>query len=271
MKLVLLILLVAVNVRAQNLTFDNIDATDFDNFVLDMSANFTATTVSSARPLGKIFGFEVGVMGGMTDIKRIEQLMKSNDPNAEAPKDFPHAGLVGVVSVPLGVTLEVNTIPSLKSENSEFGTVGAGIKWTMTETVLSMLPFDLAIRATSSKANFSFNQIINNASTSNVPVDTKIKFDNTLTGAMLLLSKNFFLIEPYIGVGTLKGKGKLSMEGTGDIFDNSFVIGTMAEADVSGSHSVLGININLFIFKIGLEHSRLFDTERTTAKLSFYF
>ena len=58
---------------------------------------------------------------------------------------------------------------------------------------------------------------------------------------------------------------------SGDIFDNSFVIGQVAEADVSGSHSVLGVNINLFIFKLGLEHSRLFGSERTTAKVSFYF
>ncbi|MDZ4661732.1 MAG: DUF6588 family protein [Pseudomonadota bacterium] len=269
--ILLFLFFASINVQAQDFKFGDLDQTKFNDFVLDMSANFTATTVSSAKPLGKIFGFEAGLMGGTTNIKRIEQLIKSNDPNADAPKSLPHAGLIGVVSVPFGITLEVNTIPQLKSENSQFGTVGAALKWTMTENLLSALPFDLAIRAHTSKTNFDFNQIINNASTGNVPVDTKIKFEDSVSGAMLMLSKNFILIEPFAGIGTIKATGNLRMEGTGDIFDNSFTVGQMAETTLSGSHTVFGININLFIIKFGLEHSRLFDTERTTAKFSFYF
>ena len=80
------LLLMAQVAGAQNLPLQNLDETEFKNVVSDLSANFLHTSVSGAAPLGDIFGFEVGLIGGLTNSSEIDKLVKAVDADAKADR-----------------------------------------------------------------------------------------------------------------------------------------------------------------------------------------
>ena len=59
---------------AQDVGFQNIDKDDFKNVVGDFSVNSLHTTVSGT--LGDVFGFEIGLVGGLTNTPEIDKLAK---------------------------------------------------------------------------------------------------------------------------------------------------------------------------------------------------
>ncbi|MCC7403620.1 MAG: hypothetical protein IT288_04400 [Bdellovibrionales bacterium] len=261
--------LVPAVTQAEDLNFNNIDKGDLEKVIGDLSSNFAHTTVSGASALGAVFGFEFGLVGGVSSTPGIDKLVKETDPNADAA-GLPHAGLIAMFSVPFGVTVEANIIPSFGSDEFKFSNTGIGVKWTMTDAVLS-LPFSLAVKGTMTKTELDFETVINNASTGNIPVNSKLNMSGTTTGLAAVISKNFLFFEPYFGLGMVSTDGDLKVTGTGTIFDTTLTTGQSAGAKNSGSHLFLGAELGLLFFKLGVEYSKLIDADRYTAKLSFYF
>ncbi|MCB0365020.1 MAG: hypothetical protein H6624_11880 [Bdellovibrionaceae bacterium] len=253
----------------QDLDFDNIDKSDLENIIGDLSANFAHTTVSGGSALGAVFGFELGVVGGVTSTPGVDKLVKETDPNADSAA-LPHAGLLIQFSVPMGVTVEANLIPSFGSEDFKFSNTGIGVKWTMTDSVLS-LPFNLALKGNMTKTELKFETVINNASTGNIPVDSKLEFSNTTMGLAAVISKNFLIFEPYFGFGFVNSDGDLRVDGTGSIFDTTLTTGQSAGAKNSGTHMFLGAELDLFFLKLGIEYAKIIDADRYTGKLAFSF
>ncbi|MCB0383920.1 MAG: hypothetical protein KDD43_00905 [Bdellovibrionales bacterium] len=253
----------------QDLDFDDIDKADLEKIIGDLSANFAHTTVSGASALGAVFGFEFGLIGGMTSTPGIDKLVKETDPNADSAA-LPHAGLLVQFSVPMGVTVEANLIPSFGSDDFKFSNTGIGVKWTMTDSILS-LPFNLALKGNITKTELTFKTVINNASTGNIPVDSKLEFSNTSMGLAAVISKNILFFEPYFGFGFINSDGDLKVDGTGTIFDTTLTTGKSAGAKNSGTHMFLGADLDLFILKLGLEYSKIIDADRYSAKLAFSF
>src|SRR5437016_3186385 len=101
------LLLAAHPALGQTIPLQNLDEAEFKKVVGDFSTNFLHTSVSGASTLGHIFGFEIGVVGGQTKTPHIETLAHEVDPGAKADK-IPQAALLGVLSVPLGFTVEAN-------------------------------------------------------------------------------------------------------------------------------------------------------------------
>ena len=251
----------AQNVQAQTLEFDNISQEDLENIMDEVSANFHHTSVSGANTLGSIFGFELGLIGGITKTPKIDALVKEQDPD-ESAEQVPHGTLLGVLTVPLGITAELGIVPEVGSGDFKFSRQSLGVKWTITEVLLTDLPVSLAIKGHYTKAELEFEQPVNGQ-------DTKVKVEDSVTGFLFLVSKNFAIVEPYAGIGYLMSDGDIDVSGTSTIFN--FTTSQQASAKNSTTQFLVGAELKLLVFKMGAEYSRQFDTDRYSLKLAVYF
>ena len=250
---------------AQDLNFDDISKSEIEGIANDFSANFTHTAVTGANTLGSVFGFEVGLILGATKIESLEDIIKETDPNADVPGLLPHGGLMGMISVPFGWTFEATFIPSTGDDSFEFSNLTAAVKWSLTETLLSALPLSIAVRGHYAKTSIDFTQEDPGLTTATV----NGSLDNTVTGLQAVVSKDFVVVTPYAALGFLQGTGELSVNGTDSAFN--FTASNSASADVTSEQILIGAELKMVIFKLAAEYSRQFETERYTAKASFFF
>jgi hypothetical protein len=237
--------------------FINMNQADADAIVEDFSALLSHTTVSGAAPLGDIFGFEVGLVAGVSDVPGIERISKEENPANDVPQ-LPHAGLVAAVSFPMGITAEANILPEIDAEDGSLSNTSIGAKWTFSKML--GWPVDVAARVSMTQSEFSVTQ------TSPVP-GTKVSYDQDIQAYGVVVSKNFVIVEPYAGFSMLSASGELSA--TADIFDGA--ITEKIKGDVDGTSIYGGVNLNLLFFKLGAEVAKVFDSTKASIKLGFYF
>lgn len=253
--------------------FDNISVEDFDKIVKEFSANSMYTSVSPASSLGRLFGFELGVLGGLTSTPDINSIVQRTDPSINV-SSLPHAALLGALTVPFGLTAEVVALPEVKFSSGSYQQFGAALKWTATDHVLTALPFSLAAKVYYTSTTLSFAQTINNSSTGNVPVDVNVKFNDTVTGMQIFSSAKLFFIEPYLGLGYASATGKADITGStsATFFGSSFPANSQsATSSPKSSQIVLGTNLQFLVFVLGAEYVRAFGTNTYNGKLSLRF
>lgn len=246
--------LIAQNANAQ-FNFNNITQGDLDALNKEFSHNFQFSSVSGASSLGSIWGFEVGVIGGMADGDKLGEIVRRTTPSSDI-KNLYHAGILGRVSVPFGLTVEAALLPEVKQEEAEVSQFAGAIKYSIIE-----LPVAVGLRAHYSTTDFKFTQ------TQGAFTGT-IDYGSDVYGIQALVSQNFVMIEPYAGVGWVEGKGDLNASGSGSPFASGSQSGS---AKASSMHLLGGVNLHLGFFNIGAEYSRAFDTNRYTGKISFGF
>lgn len=247
----------------QTIPLQNIDRAEFSKIVSDFSANAQHTSVSGASSLGEIFGFELGLVAGVTNTPEINKVAKSADPNANVSR-LPHAELIGSLSVPAGVTVDFGFIPKVGSKEFKFNSYALGAKWTFSD-LLSELPVSLALKGQFAKSQLQFNSVIQS-------VDTDFKYDNAITSFLFLVSKDLGLFEPYAGIGTASTTGKMVVNGSSQVFsDPEYSASQSASASKSSTVLMLGSEVKLGFVKLGLEYARLYSTNGFTGKLAFYF
>jgi hypothetical protein len=262
-----LVLLLTESVLAASPNIDLLTQAQADSISKEFSANFVHSIVAPASTLGDVFGVEIGLVGGLTSTPETDALSRSFDASASVDK-IPHAGVFGSVSLPYGFTGELSLIPeagsTLKIEHKSYA-----VKWTFSDFL--DLPVDIAVRVHGSNSTLSYEDTINNSSTSNVDVNSTISYDMSSLGAHLTLSKNFVFVEPYVGIGTISTDTDIKTTASSTVSIFTFTGAESYSSSNSGTHFFVGANLNLFVLKIGLEHSKVVDISRTTAKLSFYF
>ncbi len=258
---------IAPSAKAAGPGFNNLSQTDFDNAIREMSANSTYHSVSGASTLGTVFGFEFGVIAGLSNSPKINELSKQVDSSADISR-LPHGVLKIAASVPLGFTGEILFFPETTFSNIKYSQFGGSLKWT---TSPAMLPFNLAVRGFVTGNKMSFDQTLQNASTGNVPTAVTVREENSQLGLQFLASPSLPFVEPYAGVGFVKANGKLAVSGTstGTIF--SFTNAQSAESAPTTVQYLLGVNVNLLIVNLGLEYMRAFDTDTYNAKIALTF
>jgi hypothetical protein len=262
-KLIIASLLLPLGLHAAGPSFgtNTLTEADFENISKELSGNFMHHSVQGAATLGKIFGFEVGLLAGQQAVPKINSIVKAN-----GGSDFPtlyHAGLLGVLSVPLGFTGEFILIPKTTASDASVEMNSLAIKWTANESLV-FLPVNVALRYFMSTSKFSFKQTISAS-------DATVENVGSVSGLQLLVSPGLPLVEPYAGFGILSGKNKLDVTGTtGSVFDTTYTTSQSAEKTVSSTQILLGVNVNLLV-KLGLEYSNAFGASAYTAKLGFGF
>ena len=177
--------------------------------------------------------------------------------------DLYHAGVLGAVSIPFGITGEVLYTPKLSSNGAEYSATSAALKIS-SKDIIPIIPFNLAIRGFSSSATLSFSQTISSVTT---VVEDKIN----ATGFQLLASPNLPVVEPYVGIGTVTAKNDLSYSGSTSIFNSSFTTSDSASKSPTSTEMLLGVNVNVLFFHLGAEYFSAFGTSGYSAKLAFGF
>lgn len=257
-KILFTVLILTSTQSFADIGFSNITQSEMENIVNEFSANFSPTSVSGAAPLGRVFGIELGVVGGTTKAKNIEAYAERAT-GQDSPNSLPHALIFGAVSLPYGITVEAGGAPKVKVDGGDFNYGFFGAKWTFFDTL-----FDAALKLNVGKVDFSFAQ-------NSGGVNGTVEFTDTIQTFMIMASKNFVFIEPYFGIGSIKTDGRLKVTGTGTVFDTTYTSAQEATQNPSASYFAIGANLNLLVLKFGLEIAKAFGTESVSAKFSFYF
>ena len=262
--IVLLSFITFSTVLAEGPSFDNLTNTDLDNISKEFSANFVHRAVSPASTLGDIFGFEVGLIAGITDAPDIAAITQREDPTNTDPFDkIAHAGLYGSVSVPFGITAELVLLPEQDLGDVSISHTSFGLKWTFSK-YLPIPMVDLAIKGHFSSSEMSFSDTVDS-------VTTTVSLENSTMGATLLGSVNLLVFEPFVGIGYVTRDTDLTASGTAQIFDSSFTLNQAGSVDGSSSQVLAGVQVNLLIMKIAAQYENVFGTSVTSAKLTFGF
>jgi hypothetical protein len=256
-----LLISLGFSATAQNLEFDDLSQEDLEDVMEEFSANFHHTSVSGAGSLGRLFGFEIGLIGGISKTPRIDALVKEQDASKDA-EQIPHGRILGALTVPFGITAELGFVPKVGGEDFKFDTYSLAAKWTVTDVFLTDLPVSLGVKGHLTQVNLDFKQPVSG-------VDTDVSVEDTITGLQFLVSKNFLIVEPYAGIGYLMADGKIDVAGSSTIFD--FTTSQSASTDSSGMQFLVGAELKLLVFKAGIEYSKQFDTDRYSMKLAVYF
>lgn len=254
-----------------DLDLNNINLADYESVVKEFSSNSQYTTVTPASSLGGLWGFELGITGGISDAKDTEALVKRNNASTSFKPNFYHAGALARLGLPYGVTLEGLYIPKTTISSVKMGRWGIGAQWTITDVVLEDLPVHLAIKTYYTKTTLNYGQTINNATTSNIAVPATVNMDNSLYGFQLLVSHKIFVLEPYAGIGWTKAKGTLTVDASVATAGISQSLGRSAESTPSSAQILAGVDLRLAFFSLGAEWERVFKKNSYTGRLSFRF
>jgi hypothetical protein len=225
--------------HAEAPVFTDLSANEVKDILKDFAATEVFTSVSPASKLGDIFGFEVGILAGAAKVPNIEKFVKEADPGTDFPV-LPHAALFGAISVPMGFKFELAVLPEREMSDVELSYQAFAIQWTLNEVV--PLPVDLAFKVHRTNTTLGYTQSISS-------VATKVEIEDQISGLQVLVSKNLLFIEPYAGMGLVKTSGEFR----------------------AASGLFAGFNLNLLIFKLGLELGKVYDSTKASLKLSAGF
>jgi hypothetical protein len=242
-------------------SFTNITTADFENISKEMSANFTHNSLMGAAKMGTVFGFQLGFTGAQTSSPNTDAVAVRTA-GSELPKLY-NAGLMAAVGMPFGIAIEAVMIPSYSSSGANLSSSSYALKWNI-DQVVPALPVNLALRGVYSNAKFDFTQTVS-------AVDVTVTNKTMVSGLQLLLSPKLPIFEPYVGVGMLNGSNELSVTGSNPIFDPSFSTSQSESKSVSSTQLLAGVEVSLFLVKLGAEYSQAFGTSRYGFKFAFGF
>ncbi len=269
-KAILGYLLLSSPLYAGDLQLDNLSQQDVDNVSEEFSANFVHSTVSGASSLGKVFGFEVGVVGRMTDTPKLGALVKEQSASADVGSIY-DAGLMAQVSIPFGVTAELIYLPEMSLADISANRTSMGVKWTLTDSLLPIPFMNIAVRAHYSTAELKYSDVINNSSTGNTDVNSEIGVKTSSYGANVSVSFSLLVVEPYAGIGYVSSDTDINVNASGGTNIFSFTSAQSASSSSSGLHYFVGAQANLLFFKVGAEYSNVYGVDRVSGKLTFGF
>jgi len=264
----LLILCLSGNTAlASSLQFTNLSSDDFNSLMKDLSAYSSYSSVSGASGRGSIFGFEVGLLGSLTSTPNVNSLVQKVDSTQNIPQ-LPGAGVLAAVSIPMGLSFELVFLPQTTVSNLNFQQVGGAVQYKVLD-----FPVSVSVKAHYTKTQFNFSQVINNASTGNLPVNATVNFDNTLLGGDLMVGKDLIFFEPYAGVGFESASANLGVTGstTANVFAPAFTAAQTANSTPSSARFLVGVEFKLLLIRLGAEYLSAYGTSRYNLKLSAGF
>lgn len=250
-------------------TFNSLTQSDVSLVSKEFASNFTHTILAPASSLGKIWGLEFGVMGGLTSTPEIDRISKTVSPSANI-SSMPTAGLIGGVTLPFGINAELNMIPQINTSSLYLKNISYALKWEVTSAIPTA-PFNFAVRVHGNSGELGYSGVVNNATTGNQNVNATTSWKNTSSGYNLEISKKLLFIEPYFGYGRINTTTNITVAGSSNISIFTFSSASSYKAENSGSHLFAGLNLNLLFIKVGAEYAQVMGIKKTVAKVSFYF
>ncbi len=242
-------------------SFDNLTKEDLDNISKEFSANFVHKSGSGAAPLGDIFGFEVGILVAATQTPEISKI--SEREGGDAIDSLYNAGIAGAISIPFGLTAEALILPEQTISGMSISNQSLALKWTFSKT-FGIPIVDLAAKAHMSSTKIDYSDTVDG-------VDTNVELENSTSGFTILASKNFFLIEPFIGLGQVTRDTSLSATGSAVLFNADYSSSSKESVSGSSGQFIAGAQLNLGLIGIAGQYENVFDTSVISVRLTFGF
>lgn len=246
---------------------DNLTKKEVEEIANEVSVNFSHTAVSAPSTDG-LWGIEVGLIAGSSSSPNLADRVDEAGEDGDDFERIPHAGLMLRAHFPLDLFAEVSFLPTTKASDLEIQSRGVAVGWNAGG--FFSWPLDVAIAAQVSNNELEFDQVIDNASTGNVPVDSTIKFKSRSTTVWLGVSKKFVFVTPYLKLGVHRSESDVEVDASaGDIFADS----TSQKENVSnsGGYGAIGVNFHLLVMNFGLEASRTAEVPKISGKFSLSF
>ncbi len=249
----------SVGANAGTPNFSNLTSTDFNSVMNDFSALSSYSSVSGASGRGSIFGFEIGIVGSLTSTPNANTVAQKTDSTISIPT-LPNAGILGAISIPMGLSFEVIFLPKNTFNGLSFQKVGAAVQYKLLD-----FPVSIAAKLHYTSTKFEFNEVLNS-------VNSTVSFDDSIYGIDLMAGKDLIFLEPYVGLGYATSNANLGVSGTvSSIFAPSFTAAQSANASPSSARVLVGVNFKLLLINLGAEYLRTFGTDSLNFKLSAGF
>lgn len=252
-------------------SFDNLSQRDLDSIIRGFSALTRFDSVAPASSL-ETWGFEIGAVGGLAATPDLQALVDRAGGSADV-SELPTMNLIGRMTFPYGLTFEIVGLPPVTISGVTTYQAGAALQWTFTDIWFSRC-VDMALKFQYSLSRAAFHQIIQNASTGNLPVDSNLKLTDSVYGIELIVSRSFGLFEPYFSAGYLQSSGDLSVSGSSHatVFSSLFTTAQSAHAGPGSGEGSLGFDFYPFPFLVfGAEIARSYNVNSFIGKLSLQF
>jgi hypothetical protein len=232
-----------------NLT--NINETQLNGILSDFSSNMVHSTATGASSLGKILGFEFGVVASSIEAPKIKEIDSNTDKLA-------NASVYANISIPIGIGAEALLTP-IEVGGLEYKYQSVAFYWSFGGLI--GLPFDMKIKAAKTTAELSYTDTSSNA---------QVKYEHDGTNLTFSVSKSFLVVEPYLGVGRVSGDNKFNAAAS--LFSSTSVQ-TIAQAGLEkeDTYFFAGVDLNLLLIRIGAEYSNPFDNKKMAVRVAFGF
>ncbi len=246
---------------------DQLSKSDLEKVGNEFAVNFSHTAVAAPETDG-LWGVEVGMVAGSTGSPKLKKLVDEAGEDGSDFKNIYHAGLMARAHFPLELFAEASVLPSREISDVSVENKTFGIGWNAGSYF--GLPLDLAIGANLSSSDVSFEQVINNSSTSNTDVNSEIKLNAKSQVYWVGVSKTLLFFTPYVKAGVASTETDVKVDAsTGDIF--AYTDSQKQNVSSSGSYLALGANIEFFLIRLGFEISQTAGVGRGSAKLALSF
>lgn len=263
-----LLAMLAVPAFAADIQLDNLSKKDVENVTTEFAADLSHTAVAAPETDG-LWGVEVGVVGGATGSPKLKKVIDAAGEDGKDFKTIYHAAVMARAHFPFDIFAELSVLPEREISDVTIASRSAALGWNA--GAFFGLPLDLAVGAQMSQHDIEFKQTIQNSSTGNIPVDSKVALDGTTRVLWVGASKTFLFVTPYVKVGTARQESDIKVKGQGTIFNTTVTTGQSADAEKSGGYFVAGANFQLAFFKLGLEWGQTLGVRRASGKISFDF
>lgn len=254
-------MIIALPTWASTPTFSGLTDADMKTISQEFSAIFVHT--SASPPTKSLLGVEVSLLAGVTSVPGIKAISQRVDPSTNV-NYAPYAMLYGAVGIPMtGLTIEANILPSVTNSGFKLSHYGGAVRYSLTDSILPMLPFNLSLRSFYSQSTMDFNEYVN-------PANIAVNFKSSMFGVESLFGLNLIVVEPYAGIGYVTSSSTL--KGTSNPVAPIFADGSTSKStSVNSTRLIGGVQFNILMLKLGLEYNRVFNTDRYIFKAGLAF
>ncbi|HXH73737.1 MAG TPA: DUF6588 family protein [Bacteriovoracaceae bacterium] len=246
----------------------NMSKSDLEKVSNEFANNFSHTAVAAPETDG-LWGLEIGLIAGQTGSPKLADLIDRAGEDGSEFKNLYHAGLMGRAHFPLDLFVELSVLPEKELADVTFENTSLGLGWNAGAHF--GLPLDVALGYNMSNTDVSFKQTINNSSTAFTDVDSTINFAAKTSVYWLGVSKTLAIVTPYVKAGVAKSESDAEVTGSSTATIFTFTSNQKENVSSSGGYLAAGANLQLALFKMGLEASQTIGVKRISAKLSLDF
>lgn len=255
-KLTLILsLLCSIHIYAGAPQLTNMSSQEVQGVLHDLASNLVPTNVSGASTIGDIAGVRLGLIAGLTDAPTVANL------TTNSVDKLPLAGAYLKVGIPFGLSFDVTILP-IDLGDFTYSYLSIGTQWTFSN--LLKLPFELQARVNYTSAEMSWT-VEDTGLTSNVD------YNHSSMSFALVASKKLLILEPYVGIGYVKGDNDITATGTATIFDSSVTASEREGISTNDTYYFVGVELDLFILQAAVEYGKQLGNSRIAARLTVGF